>query len=156
MAFLPQRPYLPLGTLRNALSYPSPTDVFPDTDVRQALERCDLGHLITKLDQVERWDNELSLGEQERLAFARLLLHKPGWVFLDEATAALDEDSQRRVMSLFDGELKNTTVLSIGHRPDLTGCNGSTTGCGPPGHDASPVSHTDIIDLGQSDLHSIR
>jgi putative ATP-binding cassette transporter len=119
MAFLPQRPYLPLGTLRNALSYPSPPDAFPDADVRQALERCDLGHLITRLDQVERWDNELSLGEQERLAFARLLLHKPGWVFLDEATAALDEDSQRHVMSLFDGELKNTTVLSIGHRPDL-------------------------------------
>jgi vitamin B12/bleomycin/antimicrobial peptide transport system ATP-binding/permease protein len=119
MAFLPQRPYLPLGTLRNALSYPSPSDAFPDADVRQALERCDLGNLITKLDQVERWDNELSLGEQERLAFVRLLLHKPGWVFLDEATAALDEDSQRHVMSLFDGELKNTTVLSIGHRPDL-------------------------------------
>ena len=69
--------------------------------------------------QTERWDKELSLGEQERLAFARLLLHKPGWVFLDEATAALDEDSQRRVMGLFDDELKNTTVLSIGHRPDL-------------------------------------
>ena len=119
MAFLPQRPYLPLGTLRNALSYPSLPDAFSDADVRQALERCDLGNLITKLDQVERWDRELSLGEQERLAFARLLLHKPGWVFLDEATAALDEDSQRRVMSLFDGELKNTTVLSIGHRPDL-------------------------------------
>ncbi|MGZ5906415.1 MAG: hypothetical protein ACXWKQ_13795 [Reyranella sp.] len=61
----------------------------------------------------------MSLGEQERLAFARLLLHKPGWVFLDEATAALDEDSQRHIMGLFDAELKNTTVLSIGHRPDL-------------------------------------
>ena len=119
MAFLPQRPYLPLGTLRNALSYPSPPDAFPDTDVLLALERCDLGNLVAKLDQVERWDKELSLGEQERLAFARLLLHKPGWVFLDEATAALDEDSQRHVMRLFDDELKNTTVLSIGHRPDL-------------------------------------
>jgi putative ATP-binding cassette transporter len=119
MAFLPQRPYLPLGTLRNAMTYPGAPDAFSDADVRQALERCDLGNLITKLDQMERWDKELSLGEQERLAFARLLLHKPGWVFLDEATAALDEDSQRHVMSLFDSELKNTTVLSIGHRPDL-------------------------------------
>ena len=54
------------------------------------LERCDLGNLIGKLDQVDRWDKELSLGEQERLAFVRLLLHKPGWVFLDEATAALE------------------------------------------------------------------
>ena len=119
MAFLPQRPYLPLGTLRNAVVYPSPPDAFSDAEVGQALERCDLGNLISKLDQVERWDKELSLGEQERLAFARLLLHKPGWVFLDEATAALDEDTQGHVMSLFNDELKNTTVLSIGHRPDL-------------------------------------
>jgi putative ATP-binding cassette transporter len=119
MAFLPQRPYLPLGTLRNVMSYPEPPDSFSDADLRQALERCDLSDLTGKLDGVERWDKELSLGEQERLAFARLLLHKPGWVFLDEATAALDEDSQRHVMSLFDDELKNTTVLSIGHRPDL-------------------------------------
>jgi putative ATP-binding cassette transporter len=119
MAFLPQRPYLPLGTLRNAMTYPGSPDAFPDVAVRQALERCDLGSLIPKLDRVERWDKELSLGEQERLAFARLLLHKPGWVFLDEATAALDENSQRHVMELFDAELKATTVLSIGHRPDL-------------------------------------
>jgi vitamin B12/bleomycin/antimicrobial peptide transport system ATP-binding/permease protein len=119
MAFLPQRPYLPLGTLRNSIVYPSPPDAFSDVEVRQALERCDLGHLVAKLDEVDRWDKELSLGEQERLAFARLLLHKPSWVFLDEATAALDGDSQRRVMSLFNEELKKTTVLSIGHRPDL-------------------------------------
>jgi putative ATP-binding cassette transporter len=92
MAFLPQRPYIALGTLRNALSYPGPPNAFSDADLRQALERCDLGNLNTKLDQEERWDKELSLGEQERLAFGRLLLHKPGWVFLDEATAALDED----------------------------------------------------------------
>jgi putative ATP-binding cassette transporter len=119
MAFLPQRPYLPLGSLRNAMSYPAPTDAFPDRDVQQALERCGLGHLIGKLDQTERWDRQLSLGEQECLAFARVLLHKPSWVFLDEATAALDEGSQRAVMSLFDNELKDSTVLSIGHRPDL-------------------------------------
>jgi putative ATP-binding cassette transporter len=119
MAFLPQRPYLPLGTLRNATTYPSPPDAFSDADVRHALERCDLGNLLAKLDHEERWDRELSLGEQERIAFARLLLHKPGWVFLDEATAALDEDSQRHIMGLFASELKGTTVLSIGHRPDL-------------------------------------
>src|SRR6185369_6354507 len=63
MAFLPQRPYLPLGTLRNAMTYPGPPGAFPDADVRQALERCDLGGLIPKLDRVERWDKELSLGE---------------------------------------------------------------------------------------------
>jgi putative ATP-binding cassette transporter len=108
------------------MTYPGPPDAFPDEDVRQALERCDLGNLIVKLDHVKRWDKELSLGEQERLAFARLLLHKPGWVFLDEATAALDEDSQRRVMSLFDRELKTTTLLSIGHRPDLAAYHSRT------------------------------
>lgn len=119
MAFLPQRPYLPLGTLRNAVTYPSRPDAYSDADVRQALRRCDLGSLIPKLDRVERWDRELSLGEQERIAFARLLLHKPAWIFLDEATAALDEDSQRHIMGLFDDELKEAAVLSIGHRPDL-------------------------------------
>jgi putative ATP-binding cassette transporter len=119
MAFLPQRPYLPLGTLRNAVTYPSPPNAYSDADVRQALRRCDLGSLVPKLDREERWDRELSLGEQERIAFARLLLHKPGWIFLDEGTAALDEESQRRIVSLFDDELKNATLLSIGHRPDL-------------------------------------
>ncbi|MBM3527433.1 MAG: ABC transporter ATP-binding protein/permease [Alphaproteobacteria bacterium] len=119
MAFLPQRPYLPLGTLRNAVVYPrAPQDV-PDDEVRRALERCDLGQFLDRLDTEERWDRELSLGEQERLAFARLLIHKPRWVFLDEATAALDGDSQRHIMRLFDDELKGATVLSIGHRPDL-------------------------------------
>jgi putative ATP-binding cassette transporter len=119
MAFLPQHPYLPLGTLRNALAYPSRPDTIPDTELQRALERCDLGNLVLRLEDVERWDKELSLGEQERLAFARILLHKPDWVFLDEATAALDEDSQRHIMKLFDAELKKTTLLSIGHRPDL-------------------------------------
>jgi len=119
MAFLPQRPYLPLGTLRNVTTYPSKPDAFTDAEVRNALLRCDLGNLLDKLDREERWDRELSLGEQERIAFARLLLHRPGWVFLDEATAALDEDSQHHIMGLFDAELKGTTVLSIGHRPDL-------------------------------------
>jgi putative ATP-binding cassette transporter len=119
MAFLPQRPYLPLGTLRNAVTYPSAPEQVADEDVRRALTRCDLGQFLDRLDTTERWDRELSLGEQERLAFARLLIHKPRWIFLDEATAALDGDSQRHIMRLFDEELKDATVLSIGHRPDL-------------------------------------
>lgn len=90
MAFPPQRPYLPLGTLRNAVTYPSPPEAFLTADVRCALERCDFGSLLLKPDLEEQWDRELSAGEQERIALARLLLHKPGWVFLDEATAALD------------------------------------------------------------------
>jgi putative ATP-binding cassette transporter len=119
MAFLPQRPYLPLGTLRNAITYPATPEDVADDAVKYALERCDLENFVDKLDMTERWDRELSLGEQERLAFARLLIHKPRWIFLDEATAALDGTSQRHIMSLFDDELKDATVLSIGHRPDL-------------------------------------
>jgi putative ATP-binding cassette transporter len=119
MAFLPQRPYLPLGTLRNAITYPLAPEEVADERVRQVLRRCDLAQFADKLDITERWDKELSLGEQERLAFARLLIHMPRWIFLDEATAALDETSQRHIMGLFDAELKDATVLSIGHRPDL-------------------------------------
>src|SRR3546814_14229409 len=71
------------------------------------------------LDRDERWDKILSLGQQQRLAFARLLLHRPRWVFLDEATAALDEENQAMAMSIFDHELPETTIVSIGHRPGL-------------------------------------
>jgi len=126
MTFLPQRPYLPLGTLRYALTYPTAADTFTDDQLRHALDRCGLETLTSKLDETARWDKELSLGEQQRLAFARLTLHKPKWVFLDEATSALDQESQHRVMTLFDDELKETTLLSIGHRPDLAGYHTKT------------------------------
>lgn len=119
MAFLPQRPYIPLGSLRYALTYPGTPESVSDDDLKKALERCNLGEFADRLDESARWDKEMSLGEQQRLAFARLSLHKPRWVFLDEATAALDQDSQDRVMSMFDDELKDSTLLSIGHRPDL-------------------------------------
>jgi len=119
MMFLPQRPYLPLGTLRAALSYPASPDAFDDADVRAALERCGLGEFVDMLDKQERWDKTLSLGQQQRVAFARLILHKPRWVFMDEATSALDEENQDAMLSLFDNELKGATVMSIGHRPGL-------------------------------------
>ena len=73
--------------------------------MRAALERVDLGHLTPSLDRTERWDRQLSLDEQQRLAFARLLLHAPRWVFLDEAIGALDDDHRRRVLSIFEREL---------------------------------------------------
>jgi putative ATP-binding cassette transporter len=119
MMFLPQRPYLPLGTLRAALSYPASPDTFDDADIRAALERCGLGEFIDMLDKHERWDKTLSLGQQQRVAFARLILHEPRWVFMDEATSALDEENQLSMLSLFDNELKGATVMSIGHRPGL-------------------------------------
>jgi vitamin B12/bleomycin/antimicrobial peptide transport system ATP-binding/permease protein len=119
MMFLPQRPYLPLGTLRAAISYPASPETFDDARVRQALERVGLGEFIEMLDRHERWDRSLSLGQQQRVAFARVLLHKPKWVFMDEATSALDEENQASMLALFENELKGASVLSIGHRPGL-------------------------------------
>jgi putative ATP-binding cassette transporter len=119
MMFMPQRPYLPLGTLRAALAYPAAADAFPEAALRVALERCGLPHLAPRLEEAERWDRILSLGEQQRLAFARLLLHRPRWVLMDEATAALDEANQDAMMRLFREELAGSALVSIGHRPGL-------------------------------------
>jgi putative ATP-binding cassette transporter len=119
MMFLPQKPYLPLGTLRTALAYPSAPEAFVTEALRAALERAHLAEFAAMLDREERWDRLMSMGEQQRLAFARLLLQKPRWVFLDEATAALDDDNQARVMSIFDEELKDAALISIGHRAGL-------------------------------------
>jgi vitamin B12/bleomycin/antimicrobial peptide transport system ATP-binding/permease protein len=119
MMFLPQRPYLPLGTLRSALSYPASPDTFTDENICAALERCGLEEFVDMLDRHERWDKTMSLGQQQRVAFARVILHKPRWVFMDEATSALDEENQASMLSLFDNELEGATVMSIGHRPGL-------------------------------------
>ncbi len=119
MMFMPQRPYLPLGTLREALAYPSVAQEFSDATLEAALRRCGLENLVERLDERERWDRVLSGGEQQRLAFARVFLHKPEWVFMDEATSALDEDAQQAVMSLFTEELAGTTLVSIAHRPGM-------------------------------------
>ncbi|EIM25119.1 ABC transporter ATP-binding protein/permease [Microvirga lotononidis] len=119
MMFLPQRPYLPLGSLRAAISYPASPNTFDDARIREALERCGLGEFVDMLDKHERWDRSLSLGQQQRVAFARVLLHRPKWVFMDEATSALDEENQASMLALFENELKGASVLSIGHRPGL-------------------------------------
>lgn len=119
MMFMPQRSYLPLGTLREALAYPTPQKKFSKAAMKAALERCGLENLVERLDETERWDRVLSVGEQQRVAFARLLLHKPGWVFMDEATSALDEKIQTSMMSMFGDELAGTTLISIAHRPGL-------------------------------------
>ncbi|HYZ30897.1 MAG TPA: ABC transporter ATP-binding protein/permease, partial [Crenalkalicoccus sp.] len=119
MMVLPQRPYLPLGTLKAALAYPAAADAFEEVAAAAALRRCDLGQLVARLSEAARWDAVLSLGEQQRLAFARLLLHRPRWVLMDEATSALDEASQAAMMALFEAELAGCALLSIGHRPGL-------------------------------------
>jgi putative ATP-binding cassette transporter len=117
--FLPQRPYLPLGTLAQALVYPKPRAAVAVADMKTALERCGLGPLAERLDEEERWDNALSGGEQQRLAFARVLIHRPAWVLMDEATAALDEEAEASLLAMLREELRETAVVSIGHRPGL-------------------------------------
>lgn len=119
MMFMPQRPYLPLGSLRAALTYPASPRRFSTKALKDALKRCHLEHLLARLDDQERWDRVLSVGEQQRLAFCRVLLHKPDWIFMDEATSALDEEMQQSVMALFDKELSRTTIVSIAHRPGM-------------------------------------
>lgn len=116
MMFLPARPYLPLGTLRDAVCYPDPPDAFGDAVITGALERCGLGPWAGKLDRVARWDRDLTIGEQQRLTFARLLLHRPSLVIMDEATSALDEPGQADLVSILTEELAESSVLYASHR----------------------------------------
>ncbi|MBM3650261.1 MAG: ABC transporter ATP-binding protein/permease, partial [Alphaproteobacteria bacterium] len=119
IAFMPQKPYFPLGTLREVMLYPDKPDGIEDDDLREALHKVGLDHLRGRLDEEQRWDLILSGGEQQRVAFARVLIHQPAWVFMDEATSALDEPGQANIMRLIAEELPNTAVVSIGHRPGL-------------------------------------
>ncbi|MEZ5628691.1 MAG: ATP-binding cassette domain-containing protein [Rhodocyclaceae bacterium] len=117
LMFLPQQPYLPVGTLRDWLGT---TDGEADeTAIREALMAVNLGALGAALDTPRDWDKALSPGEQQRLAFARVLLKRPRWLFLDEATAALDEATETRLYQLLDTRLPDTTVVSVGHRSSL-------------------------------------
>ena len=117
--FMPQRPYLPLGSLRTALAYPAGPSSVSDAVAREALDTVGLVRLMGKIDFEDRWDQTLSLGEQQRLAFARLLIQKPRWIFMDEATAALDEENQDAMMRLVTERLSGSALVSIGHRPGL-------------------------------------
>ena len=116
---LPQRPYIPLGTLRGAVAYPSTIDEFSEEAIREALVAAQLPHLVDKLDAVDSWDRVLSGGEQQRLAIARALLAKPDWLFLDESTAALDEPGEAAIYRMLRERLPGTTIVSIGHRSTL-------------------------------------
>jgi putative ATP-binding cassette transporter len=117
--FLPQKPYLPLGSLKHAVAYPESEARFTDNEVHEALEAVGLAHKVADLDKAENWAQVLSGGEQQRLAFARALLNKPDWLFLDEATAALPDDAQAALYRLLKERLPQTTVVSIGHRESL-------------------------------------
>ncbi|WP_026870567.1 ABC transporter ATP-binding protein/permease [Inquilinus limosus] len=114
--FLPQRPYLPPGRLRDALTYPQDSAGFTDEQICAALRRTEMGHHEISLDQVRNWDKELTSDELQTLTFARLLLHKPQWVFIDEMVDALDEERRKTAMSIFEQELPETAVITIARR----------------------------------------
>jgi putative ATP-binding cassette transporter len=119
MLFVPQRPYLPLGSLRAVVSYPAPEGSFSDERIREALRLLGLAQLESKLDDVEPWDQQLTLSEQQSVALARVLLNEPDWVFLDKATSDLDESMEKRVYDLFAERLPKSTLISVAHRPTL-------------------------------------
>jgi vitamin B12/bleomycin/antimicrobial peptide transport system ATP-binding/permease protein len=116
---LPQRAYVPIGTLRRAANYPDAAHSRSVEEIAKVMKKVGLGHLVERLDEEAPWDQTLSGGEQQRLAFARLFLHRPDIIVLDEATAALDSLSQDQLMELLSQEFKEATVVSVGHRSEL-------------------------------------
>jgi putative ATP-binding cassette transporter len=114
--FLPQRPYLPLGTLRHVVAYPYPPEAYTREAVADAMAAVGLAALVPRLDQDELWAQQLSGGEQQRVALARALLAKPDWLFLDEATASLDPEAEAELYRVLREKLPHTTLVSIAHR----------------------------------------
>ena len=119
--FIPQRPYFPEGSLRNALSYPNPVNTFTDEQMQQALVQALLPNLCSQLDQVGQWSQQLSGGEAQRLAMARVFLKQPSWVFADEATSALDEASEKVIYErlLLMVIRQGGALVSVAHRPSV-------------------------------------
>ncbi len=117
--FLPQKPYLPIGSLREALSYPQAGDTYPDERYAHVLETCRLPHLLSRLDEANHWQRMLSPGEQQRLAFARALLFAPQWLYMDEATSAMDEEDEASLYQALIDEIPGLSIVSVGHRSSL-------------------------------------
>jgi len=119
MLFVPQQPYLPIGTLRAGVSYPAPEGTFSDERIIEALRTLDIGHLAGRLDDTESWDYALSGHEKQVLAMARVLLHEPEWVLIDDATSGLDEATERRIYEVLLEKLPRATVISLGARASV-------------------------------------
>jgi putative ATP-binding cassette transporter len=126
--FLPQRPYFPSGTLREAVAYPQSSDGLEDAHLARALTRAGLAHLATDLSAEANWTQKLSGGEQQRLAIARVFLKQPAWLFLDEATSALDEKTEAVVYQalLDDMQARGGTVISVAHRTSVAKLHSDT------------------------------
>ena len=117
--FMPQRPYLPIGRLRSAVSYPAGPTAFDDAVLTAALERVGLDHLLPRLEHTDAWEKILTAAEQQRLGFARLLLHRPNWIFIQEATDALDPVGEADFLQMLLVEFREATVLTVGHHSGL-------------------------------------
>jgi putative ATP-binding cassette transporter len=115
----PPKPYIPIGTLRAAVTYPAVAGTYPDDQIRSALVDANLGNLVGELDREEVWSQRLSSGEQQRLAIARALLMRPDWLLLDESTSAVEEKLEADLYAVLARRLPNTTIISIGHRSTL-------------------------------------
>ena len=124
MLFVPQRPYLPNGTLRAVVSYPASEGSHSDARIREALHQVGLDVLADRLDAVESWAQQLTPAEQQRLGIARVLINEPAWIFLDKATSALDEDLERRIYELLAERLPQSTLISIAHRIEINSHHG--------------------------------
>jgi vitamin B12/bleomycin/antimicrobial peptide transport system ATP-binding/permease protein len=175
--FLPQKPYLPIGTLREAVSYPMPAGGMDDTNLREALDAVGLPELASMLNEDSHWALRLSPGEQQRIAFARALVQQPDWLFLDEATSAVDEATEARLYRLVRDRLPRTTLFSVGHRATLRSFHNrrlfaQTVGDGPASivevtatgrHDPQPVDdpatrsgrHLDELLIRRDDCTSV-
>ncbi len=124
--FLPQKPYIPLGTLRRVVTYPAAMDAYSSEVIASALADAGLGGLASELDVDMSWGQRLSGGEQQRLAFARALLARPDWLFMDEATASLDPQAEEELYHMLRQRLPDTTVVSIAHRPEIADLHDTT------------------------------
>lgn len=119
LMMLPQRPYFPVGPLASAITYPSQDNTYSAAQLGDVLKLVGLPALVSRLDEDGHWNRTLSLGEQQRLGIARALLHEPQYLFLDEATASLDEPSEAMLYRLIVEKMPQTTIVSIGHRSTL-------------------------------------
>jgi putative ATP-binding cassette transporter len=126
MMFIPQVSYMPIGTLKAALTYPSSAATYTDDECREALVTCHLSEYADRLQESGHWTRILSPGEQQRLAAARVLLHKPDYLFLDEATSALDAENEARLYRLFTERLPKAAIVSVAHRESLASFHDET------------------------------
>jgi putative ATP-binding cassette transporter len=151
--FLPQKPYLPIGTLREVVSYPMPAGGVDDATLQETLEAVGLRDLAGKLDEDDHWAIQLSPGEQQRIAFARALAQKPEWLFLDEATSSVDEATEAHLYRLVHSRLPGTTLFSIGHRATLRPFHARHLWLQPDGDGPASIVEATAVEAIASDDH---